>query len=57
MNVITFQSAFTLAFFLAFVTMVAWVFWPGRKSRYDDAANLPFADEKTDLAREPQRHE
>jgi len=57
MDVISFQTGFTLMFFLAFMTMVIWVFWPARKSRYDDAAQLPFDADRTEFGREPQRHE
>jgi len=57
MDVISFQTGFTLMFFLAFMTMVIWVFWPTRKSRYDDAAQLPFDADRSDSVGEPQRHE
>ncbi|MCC1497760.1 cbb3-type cytochrome c oxidase subunit 3 [Alcanivorax sp. 1008] len=57
MDVITFQTGFTLIFFLAFMTMVIWVFWPGRKSRYDAAADLPFVADKNEFGRESQRHD
>jgi len=57
MDVISFQTGFTLLFFIAFMVMVVWVFWPGRKSRYDDAANLPFKADHNEFSREPQRHE
>lgn len=57
MDAITFQTVFTLVFFLAFMAMVVWVFWPGRKSRYKDAADLPFVADKKEFGQEPQRHE
>jgi cytochrome c oxidase cbb3-type subunit 4 len=57
MSAINFQIVFTLVFFLAFMAMVAWVFWPGRKSRYNDAANLPFVADKNEFGRESQRHD
>jgi cbb3-type cytochrome oxidase subunit 3 len=57
MGVINFQIGFTLVFFLAFMTMVIWVFWPTRKSRYDAAADLPFVADHNEFGREAQRHE
>jgi cbb3-type cytochrome oxidase subunit 3 len=57
MDVISFQTGFTLMFFIAVMVMVIWVFWPGRKSRYEDAANLPFKADHNEFSREPQRHE
>ena len=58
MDLRTFQILFTVIFFAGFVAMVIWVYWPGRKSRYQDAANLPFVDEPSPAqpARE-QNHE
>ena len=35
----------TVWFFLFFVGMLAWVFWPSRKSHMDRQANIPFNDE------------
>jgi cbb3-type cytochrome oxidase subunit 3 len=57
MDVISFNIIFTVAFFTAFMVMVIWVFLPRRKSRYDDAAQLPFVTDQQESAREPQRHE
>ena len=57
MDAINFQTVFTLVFFIAFMVMVVWVFWPSRKSRYKDAADLPFVADKNEFGREPQRHE
>jgi len=33
---------------LAFIGVCWWAFSPRRKKRFDDAANLPFADESRD---------
>ncbi|MFN3713167.1 MAG: cbb3-type cytochrome oxidase subunit 3 [Alcanivoracaceae bacterium] len=57
MDAINFNIIFTVAFFTAFMVMVIWVFLPRRKSRYDDAAQLPFVADQKESAREPQRHE
>jgi len=43
------RSAFTVMMFLIFIGIVVWA-WSGRsRRRFDEAANLPFADE--DVAR------
>jgi cbb3-type cytochrome oxidase subunit 3 len=57
MDVISFNIVFTVAFFTAFMVMVIWVFLPRRKSRYDDAASLPFVADQQESGQEPQRHE
>lgn len=57
MGLRTFQILFTVIFFAGFVAMVVWVFWPGRKSGYDKAANLPFADEPRSAGPSTQEHE
>jgi cytochrome c oxidase cbb3-type subunit IV len=56
MDVINFNILFTVAFFTAFIVMVVWVFLPRRKARYDDAAQLPFTDDKHEFG-ESKRHE
>lgn len=35
----------TVWFFLFFVGMLVWVFWPARKSQMEKQANIPFNDE------------
>jgi len=37
----------TLAVLIAFLAICYWAYHPKRKSRFDDDANLPFADEET----------
>jgi len=39
------RSISTLLLFIAFVGMCIWVFSAKRKKSYEDAAQLPFADE------------
>jgi len=39
------RSAITLILFIAFLGIVWWAYGRRRKERFDEAANLPFADE------------
>ncbi|TBU86212.1 cbb3-type cytochrome oxidase subunit 3 [Phytopseudomonas dryadis] len=41
----TIRGIGTLVVFIAFVAVVLWAYSSKRKSSFDDAANLPFADE------------
>ncbi len=45
MDVNTLRSIITLVCFLAFIGIVWWAYGRGRKKRFDEAANLPFADD------------
>ena len=38
----------TLVVFVAFVSLVFWAYNGKRKSSFDEAANLPFADDASD---------
>lgn len=40
------QSLFTLVSFVTFVAIVAWAYSGRRKQAFEEAANLPFADEE-----------
>lgn len=42
----TFRGLFTVVLLVAFVGIVLWAYGKRRKQRFDDAANLPFADEE-----------
>ena len=47
----------TLVVFVAFVCLVFWAYNGKRKSSFDEAANLPFADDASDTpnaAKEPK---
>ena len=60
MNAISFHSLLTLVFFVTFIGMVFWVYWPARKGTYDNAAQLPFAADNKDRIKEDgedNRHE
>jgi len=39
------RSLVTLLSFVAFVGIVVWAYGKGRKARFEEAANLPFADD------------
>ena len=39
-------SIFTVIVFVSFVGIVLWAFSSRNKKKFDEAANLPFADEK-----------
>ncbi|HEY5634021.1 MAG TPA: cbb3-type cytochrome c oxidase subunit 3 [Burkholderiaceae bacterium] len=47
MDVNDLRSAITLLSLLAFVGIVVWAYGARRKDRFDEAANLPFADDET----------
>lgn len=40
------RSIVTLLSFVAFLGIVWWAWGRGRRARFDEAANLPFADEE-----------
>lgn len=45
MNLVTLQGLSTIFVMLAFAGVCWWAFSPKRKKRFEEAANLPFADE------------
>ncbi len=55
MNAIDFHTVLTVLFFIVFIGMVIWVYLPGRKRVYQDAAQLPFAAESKQ--QKESRHE
>ena len=46
MDINDFRSLQTVVAFVAFVGIVIWAWGKRRKKTFDDAANLPFADEE-----------
>jgi len=42
------QTVALVLFIALFVGVVVYVFWPGNKKKFDDAAKLPLEDEKND---------
>jgi cytochrome c oxidase cbb3-type subunit 4 len=47
MDIGTLRGLGTLLVFVAFVGLVIWAYSSKRKKSFDEAANLPFADEQT----------
>lgn len=45
MDINTLRGISTIFVMIAFLGVCWWAFSPKRKKRFDDAANLPFADE------------
>ena len=48
MDLNTWRSLSPLLMFIAFIGICGWAFAPKRKARFEEAANLPFADEEND---------
>ena len=46
MDINLLRTIITVACFAAFVAIAIWAFAPGRRKRFDEAANLPFADDE-----------
>ncbi|NLY12601.1 MAG: cbb3-type cytochrome c oxidase subunit 3 [Gammaproteobacteria bacterium] len=46
MDIGTLRGLGTLLIFVAFIGLVFWAYNGKRKSSFDEAANLPFADEE-----------
>jgi cytochrome c oxidase cbb3-type subunit IV len=42
------QTIALILFVALFLAVVVYVFWPGNKKKFDDAAKLPLDDEKND---------
>jgi cytochrome c oxidase cbb3-type subunit 4 len=45
MDINDFRSLQTVLAFIAFIAIVIWAYSKRRKKSFDDAANLPFADD------------
>ncbi|MCW3148225.1 cbb3-type cytochrome c oxidase subunit 3 [Stutzerimonas stutzeri] len=48
MEIGTLRGLGTILVFVAFVGVVLWAYSSKRKNSFDEAANLPFADDETD---------
>ncbi|WBE26487.1 cbb3-type cytochrome oxidase subunit 3 [Denitrificimonas caeni] len=46
MDIGTLRGLGTLLIFVAFVSLVFWAYSSKRKTSFDEAANLPFADDE-----------
>ncbi len=42
------QTVALILFIALFLGVLLYVFWPGNKKKFDEAANLPLEDEKSD---------
>ncbi|MBT5230885.1 MAG: cbb3-type cytochrome c oxidase subunit 3 [Methylococcales bacterium] len=49
MDVATLHSIHTVLMFIAFIGIFLWAYSSKRKADFDEAANLPFADEPESL--------
>lgn len=47
----------TIFAMVAFIAVCVWAYSSKRKQRFDEAANLPFADEKTSTDQNPDKSE
>lgn len=54
MDIGTIRGIGTAVVFIAFIGVVLWAYSSKRKSSFDEAANLPFADEPTSNERDEQ---
>lgn len=50
MDLNTLQALSTVFVMIAFAGVCWWAFSPSRKKKFNDAANLPFADDDADAA-------
>ncbi|GAB3531962.1 cbb3-type cytochrome oxidase subunit 3 [Photobacterium alginatilyticum] len=50
MDIGTIHSIWTIILFASFIGIVLWAYSKRQKSRFEEAANLVFADEEQDLA-------
>lgn len=50
------RSIVTVICMLTFIGIVVWAYSASRKSDFDEAAMLPFADEETMNIKEQERH-
>ena len=50
------RSLVTVASFISFIGIVWWAYSGRRKSSFDEAANLPFADEESDSGNTEKQH-
>ncbi|NOH79760.1 cbb3-type cytochrome oxidase subunit 3 [Vibrio sp. RE86] len=52
MDIGTIHSIWTIVLFVSFLGVVWWAYGKSRKSRFDEAANLIFADDEQAPAKE-----
>lgn len=56
MDIIDFHTVWTVIIFVGFFGIVFWAYSSRQKKRFDEAANLIFADEKKELQNEQEGH-
>ncbi|WP_070971565.1 CcoQ/FixQ family Cbb3-type cytochrome c oxidase assembly chaperone [Vibrio sonorensis] len=54
MDIGTIHSIWTIVLFASFIGVVWWAYGKSRKARFDEAANLVFADEEQDAPSKEQ---
>ena len=54
MEIGTLRGLGTILVFVAFIGVVLWAYSSKRKQSFDEAANLPFADDETDAKRDEE---
>ncbi|MDE1252180.1 cbb3-type cytochrome oxidase subunit 3 [Vibrio aestuarianus] len=52
MDIGTIHSIWTIVLFVCFIGVVFWAYGKNRKARFDEAANLIFADEPPKTSKE-----
>ncbi|AEH33247.1 CcoQ/FixQ family Cbb3-type cytochrome c oxidase assembly chaperone [Vibrio anguillarum] len=52
MDIGTIHSIWTIVLFVCFIGVVWWAYGKNRKARFDEAANLIFADEQPKSSKE-----
>lgn len=52
MDIGTIHSIWTIVLFVCFIGVVWWAYGKNRKARFDEAANLIFADEQSKSSKE-----
>lgn len=57
MDINTLRGISTIFVLLAFIGICWWAFSPKRKKRFEEAANLPFADETDDEKQKTEKRE
>lgn len=57
MDRVDLQVIATVTTTIAFIIIFYWAFSKKNKQRFDEAANLPFADEEQDLVEKPNKGE
>lgn len=57
MDIGTLRGLGTILVFIAFIAVVFWAFSSKRQQNFDEAANLPFADDEAHHKSHPQNNE